>query len=114
MLPRTSPLVWIVPALAALLAGPATGQEAGKSAAKHADPAEGLTTSSHSVTLNGKKFDYQATAGQLTLRDDDGKVTAHMFFVAYTRPAVPAEGPRPVTFAFNGGPGSSAAWLHLG
>ncbi|HLK25319.1 MAG TPA: peptidase S10, partial [Caulobacteraceae bacterium] len=53
---------------------------------------------------------YTATAGTLTIRDDDGKPTASMFYVAYT-----TGGPRrPVTFLYNGGPGSSTVWLHMG
>ncbi len=114
MLPRTSRLLLFPLALAAFPAALAARQEAPKSPAKHTDPAEALTTTRHSITLDGKKLEYETTAGKLTPRDDDGKATAHMFFVAYTKAGAPGEGRRPITFAFNGGPGSSAAWLHLG
>ncbi|HTW93248.1 MAG TPA: hypothetical protein VMD30_00545 [Tepidisphaeraceae bacterium] len=68
----------------------------------------------HSIMLDGQKLTYQASAGKLQLKDDDGKPLADMFFVAYEK--LPAESPstRPVTFVFNGGPGSSAIWLHIG
>ena len=65
----------------------------------------------HTVTVDGHAIPYTATAGTLTLRDDEGKPVASMFYVAYT-----ADGggkARPVTFLYNGGPGSSAVWLHM-
>ena len=69
-------------------------------------------TSRHSANIGGKTIPYTATAGTLTIRDDDGKPTASMFYVAYT---VEGRGSnRPVTFFYNGGPGSSTMWLHMG
>ena len=65
----------------------------------------------HSVNIRGKKVDYTATAGTLTIRDDNGMPTASVFYVAYT--ANPNK-KRPVTFLFNGGPGSASLWLHMG
>ena len=68
------------------------------------------TVTSHTVVLGGKTVNYKATAGTLTLRDVDGKPIASMFYVAYT-----VDGPkRPLTFFYNGGPGSSSIWLHMG
>jgi carboxypeptidase C (cathepsin A) len=64
----------------------------------------------HSVTIGGRTINYTATAGTLTIRDDDGKPTASMFYVAYTT----GDARRPVTFFYNGGPGSSTLWLHMG
>jgi carboxypeptidase C (cathepsin A) len=57
---------------------------------------------------------YTATAGTLVLRKDDGKAWASMFYVAYTRDDVQDRSKHPITFSFNGGPGSSSVWLHLG
>jgi carboxypeptidase C (cathepsin A) len=57
---------------------------------------------------------YTATAGTLVLRDGKGNPTARMGYVAYTRKGFPDPGRRPITFAFNGGPGSSSIWLHMG
>ena len=65
------------------------------------------------VTLAGAHHN-DATAGTLTLRDDDGKPTASIFFVAYTLQNADPHRPRPVTFYYNGGPGSSSMWLHMG
>ncbi|MEI9904059.1 MAG: hypothetical protein WDN06_08780 [Asticcacaulis sp.] len=66
---------------------------------------EKSSVTNHSVTIKGKKIDYKATAGTLTIRDDDGKPTASVFYVAYT--ADPGAH-RPVTFLYNGGPGSAS------
>jgi carboxypeptidase C (cathepsin A) len=67
----------------------------------------------HTLTLDGNKFEYEATAGTLVLKDEDGKPQASIFFTAYTRAGEdPAR--RPLTFCFNGGPGSSSVWLHMG
>ncbi len=71
---------------------------------------EARKVSHHSVTINGKAIAYDATAGTLTLRDDQGKPIASMFYVAYTT----GQKNRPVTFFYNGGPGSSTMWLHMG
>jgi carboxypeptidase C (cathepsin A) len=67
-------------------------------------------TSRHVAHIAGRAIAYTATAGTLTLRDDEGKPTASMFYVAYTT----GEPGRPVTFLYNGGPGSSTVWLHMG
>ncbi|MEZ6135329.1 MAG: peptidase S10 [Pirellulaceae bacterium] len=65
------------------------------------------------ATIDGSTFEYQVETGTLTQTSDDGSEKAKVFFVAYTRPGSD-EAARPVTFAFNGGPGSSSVWLHLG
>jgi len=67
-----------------------------------------------SVTIAGKKIDYTVTTSRLVLKKDDGKARASVFHVAYTQDGVKDLSKRPVVFAFNGGPGSSAVWLHLG
>ncbi len=67
----------------------------------------------HQVTLDGKLLKYTATAGRLPIKRGDGKIEAEMFFVAYTLDGQDA-GRRPLTFAFNGGPGSATIWLHMG
>lgn len=62
-----------------------------------------------------KGFPYRATAATYHLKDEkDGKVKASLFHVSYVRTDAKAAGGRPVTFVFNGGPGSSSVWLHLG
>jgi carboxypeptidase C (cathepsin A) len=68
----------------------------------------------HSVSVDGQTIDYTATAGYLDMKDNKGKSVAHMFFIAYTKDGVTDKHKRPVTFAFNGGPGSASVWLHMG
>ncbi len=91
----------------------------------------------HTVTINGEPIHYEATAGTVTLVDDGREPTARMFYIAYRRTLMSADeyasaasnaeargepaparypdaGERPITFSFNGGPGSSSVWLHLG
>lgn len=67
----------------------------------------------HQVTVDGKILKYTATTGRLPIKRGDGKIEAEMFYVAYTLDGQEA-GKRPLTFAFNGGPGSASIWLHMG
>jgi carboxypeptidase C (cathepsin A) len=85
-----------------------------KEAPKPREPKEELVKTQHSVTINGQKLDYTAVAGTILLRDNEEKPTAAIFYIAYTRDDVKDVARRPVTFSFNGGPGSSSVWLHLG
>jgi len=72
-------------------------------------------TTEHSITIAGRKLDYQAKAGTLSLLSGKGDVTAEIFYVAYTLRPPAAEGSRrPITFVFNGGPGAASAYLHIG
>jgi carboxypeptidase C (cathepsin A) len=73
-----------------------------------------LSETTNSVTINGVSVKYNATAGTLVIKDEEGKARVSFFFVAYTRLDATTAGERPVTFSFNGGPGSSSVWLHLG
>lgn len=69
----------------------------------------------HEVIINGKPVVYKATAGNLLLKDDvKCEPQASMFFISYTKEGVEDLSERPITFCFNGGPGSSSIWLHLG
>ena len=77
-------------------------------------PEERISTTRHTITLDGQKIPYTATAGNLVLKDDEGKAKASVFFVAYTRDGVKDPAERPVTFSFNGGPGAASLWVHLG
>ena len=67
----------------------------------------------HQIAVGGKTLTYTATTGRLPIKRDDGKIEAEMFFVAYTLDGQEAA-KRPLTFAFNGGPGSATVWLHMG
>lgn len=76
--------------------------------------AEAAVVTHHQLAFNGRTLHYTATAGTLTLRDDRGKPTASIFYVAYTLDGAGPPTSRPVTFFYNGGPGSSTVWLHMG
>lgn len=67
-----------------------------------------------SVEIAGKKVPFKVTTGKIQLKQDDGKPRASIFHVSYERTDVKDPVGRPVMFAFNGGPGSSAVWLHIG
>ena len=75
---------------------------------------DNLTSTEHTVQIDGETLAYTATTGTLVLRDEEEKAKATIFFVAYTKNGVDDPGTRPVTFSFNGGPGSSSVWMHLG
>jgi carboxypeptidase C (cathepsin A) len=72
------------------------------------------TSTAHRVVIDGKPVAYTATAGRVILTEEEGKKKASFFFVSYTRDDVDDAAERPLVFAFNGGPGSSSVWLHLG
>ncbi len=67
----------------------------------------------HQVQVAGKTIHYTATVGHLPIKDAAGTTDALMFYVAYTLDGA-SPGERPLTFAFNGGPGSASIWLHMG
>src|SRR6187401_2297855 len=81
---------------------------------KKDEPKDTTSVTQHTATINGKEIKYTATAGKLVMKDDEGKPKALVFFIAYTKNGVDDLSQRPITFAFNGGPGSSSVWLHLG
>ncbi len=72
-----------------------------------------VSVTKNSVTIGGTRIDYTAASGYVDLRNDTGKTIAKIFFTYYRKDGEP-EGKRPITFTFNGGPGSSSVWLHLG
>lgn len=94
------------------------GGEAAKTEASGKDGKEAKTETTkvteHSLVIKGQKVDYTATAGLLSLKDATGKTTADLFYVAYTKKDVADKATRPLTFSFNGGPGSSSVWMHMG
>ncbi len=89
-----------------------TGKERPKEKAK--EPEEKLITTKHTATIGGQGISYTASAGTILLRDEDEKPTASIFYIAYTRDDTKDLSARPITFSFNGGPGSSSVWMHLG
>lgn len=68
----------------------------------------------HKGIFGGSPLPYTATAGETFITNSNGATVASIFTVAYTKDGVTDPPHRPVTFLFNGGPGSSAIWLHMG
>ena len=89
-------------------------------------PQDQLVETKHTLFIHGQQISYTVTCGRIVLKEEaqkkgenegesEGeKAKAEIFFVAYTRDEVEDRGARPLTFSFNGGPGSSSVWLHLG
>ncbi|PID86614.1 MAG: peptidase S10 [Chloroflexi bacterium] len=85
-------------------------------------PEDKIVQTQHAVTIGGKQIPYTVTTGTIVLKEESEKedksegekAKASIFFVAYTKNNVADTSQRPLTFAFNGGPGSSSVWLHLG
>ena len=81
-------------------------------------PEEIISKTQHTVIIDGEEVSYTATAGTMILKEEDKdsgeKAKASVFFIAYTKDGVKETGTRPITFSFNGGPGSSSVWMHLG
>lgn len=95
--------------------------KAGTTGTTKIEPADDLVSTAHTLTVGPETLNYTATAGRIVLRREtveDGAFSGHeakaeMFVTAYTLDGADPR-TRPVTFAFNGGPGSSSVWLHLG
>lgn len=77
-------------------------------------PEPQVSVTQHQGIFNGTKIKYTATAGETPLKNTAGDVTAHMFSISYVKDGVKDKSKRPVSFIFNGGPGSSSVWLHMG
>ena len=78
------------------------------------DGPEAPIVTRHELRAGGKTLKYTATTGYLPIRSAQGEVEAQIFFIAYTLDGVADPAARPLTVSFNGGPGSSSVWLHLG
>lgn len=81
-------------------------------------PTDNIVTTQQSITINGQELKYTVHTGTVVLKEEDKKEghkpKAEVFFIAYTKDDVDDVHQRPLTFSFNGGPGSSSVWLHLG
>lgn len=82
------------------------------------EPKEQTSVTRHALVVNGKELSYTVTAGTVLLKEEDAekgeKPKATIFYIAYTLDGIGDLSQRPITFSFNGGPGSSSVWLHLG
>ncbi|WP_337867297.1 peptidase S10 [Meiothermus sp.] len=85
-------------------------------------PQDQLSITQHSIHAGGKELRYSVTCGTMVLKEEsekEGTAEGHkpkatVFFIAYTMEGARDQSKRPITFSFNGGPGSSSVWLHLG
>ena len=77
-------------------------------------PAPTEFLSEHSGRFNGQSIDYTVTAGETYVLDKEGEPKASIFTFAYTKNDVDDDEARPVTFLWNGGPGSASLWIHMG
>jgi len=100
--------------LSAMSLSPVLAEEAKPAAAAAAIPAPSSFSVSKTGTFNGVKMAYKATAGDTYIRDAKGKPVATFFTYAYTKEGVKDPATRPVTFIYNGGPGSASLWVHMG
>jgi carboxypeptidase C (cathepsin A) len=81
---------------------------------KKEPPKEESSVTEHSIRVGGQLINYTATFGSILIKDDKDEPTALVFYTAYTRSDTKDMSQRPLTFAYNGGPGSASAWLHMG
>ncbi len=106
-------LTVLVPGLA--MSQGATESDSGDREASASEPlAESRVTKSGSIVIDGETVAYTATVGNIVMRDDEGKDKANFVYVSYERDGVEDRARRPVTFSFNGGPGSASVWVHMG
>ena len=89
-------------------------EEAKSPVATIPDAAHKPVLATNTVTIGGRPVKYLAETAMLPLLKPDGTVRASVFYIAYTMEGETNAATRPVTFCFNGGPGSSSVWLHLG
>src|SRR5713101_7002737 len=77
-------------------------------------PEEPPVITHHEMRVGGRTLRYTATVGMMPIKNRDGETEARIFFMAYTLDEAGNRSRRPLTFSFNGGPGSASVWLHLG
>jgi len=95
-------------------AAPQSEGAQGKQVQRPAVPEEKSVVTHHSARIGGQTINYTATAATYNIKADDGTVKATMFYVAYTKDGVSDPAKRPVSFVYNGGPGSASLFTHMG
>jgi carboxypeptidase C (cathepsin A) len=97
-------------------------EKADKEVETKPEPKDNIVESQHTVAINGQEIKYTVTTGTIVMKEEtekDGKAEgekakAAFFFIAYAKDDIEDVTQRPLTFSFNGGPGSSSVWMHLG
>src|ERR1700728_1636235 len=95
---------------AAATPAPATAQQT----PRLPPPEEKTVVTHHKSMVGGQQISYTATAGNYVIKDDAGNPKASFFYVAYTKEDVPDTNKRPLSFVYNGGPGSASSFTHMG
>ncbi len=109
-------LLALLPMLAVVLLAPDSKAQPAESAAAASPDGADLVSRSFTATIGDAPMTYTATTGFMPIAVKEGEPAAEVFYIAYTKDqaASPDQPPRPITFTFNGGPGSSSVWLHMG
>jgi len=114
-MPATVAALLLLPVLALAAEATTPSPDAASAVAAVAgEPEPKFSRTQHQVRIGGQVIRYTATVGWLIMKDDAGKAVARFGYTAYTRDGLADPARRPVMFAFNGGPGSSSIWLHMG
>jgi carboxypeptidase C (cathepsin A) len=119
---RTYPLTLLCTAAFLLALSPALGcaqEKESKPAEKPAEtpappPKEESSVTDHAIKIAGQTIPYKATVGSLLLKNEKDEPEALIFYTSYVRSDVKDLSQRPIAFLYNGGPGSSSIWLHMG
>jgi carboxypeptidase C (cathepsin A) len=94
--------------------GSQTGQQRPPQERPSPVPEETPVVTHHEINVGGKSLKYTASVGMMPIKNRDGETEARIFFMAYTLDGAGDRSQRPLTFSFNGGPGSASVWLHMG
>ena len=76
-------------------------------------PIDTTVTTNHTVNIKGERISYSATSGMQPVWNDEGEVTASLFYTYYKRTGISDLSKRPLVVSFNGGPGSASVWMHI-
>src|SRR5258706_14332997 len=101
------------PQTPAVQGGRGRGGVAGPGPAVGGEIDETPVVTKHSINVGGQTLNYTATVAQMPLKDAAGETEAHIFYMAYALDSATDAGKRPLTFCFNGGPGSASIWVHM-
>ena len=107
-------LISLVPGVVAAAEPDAETEQKTEAKPESEEPEAQSSSTQHQVQIDGEMVRYTATAGWLILENDEEEPIARFGYTAYTRDGVEDRSQRPIMFAYNGGPGSSSIWLHMG
>ena len=106
--------VLAVPLTAQNTAPAASERDTAAKAAAAPIPKEASSVTDHTIRIGSQLVPYRATAATLLLKNDKDETIGSLYYTAYTRTGAGDPSQRPLSFIYNGGPGSASAWLHMG